>query len=171
MPAEFTFYKLKKPETTILYESPDKTYIIFKNIHDIYNSDDLKNATIIGQSTAIINKILNETDVVTSATIFRKFNEYAGVPYGDDNILVTSSTQYNKFDKDGKVIKDGNYIECVASDQSTGEYANQVGYLERLVDSVKGIDKFKVVFPLPILTYTNAFNSLPQQPSTAPLPA
>jgi hypothetical protein len=43
-----------------LYESPDKTYIIFNNIHDIYNSDDLKNAIIIGQSTAIINKILKE---------------------------------------------------------------------------------------------------------------
>ena len=170
MPAEFTFYKLKKPETTILYESPDKTYIIIKNIHDIYNSDDLKNATIIGQSTAIINKILNETDVVTSATIFRKFNEYAGVPYGDDNILVTSSTQYNKFDKDGKFIKDGNYINCLASEQSTGEYATQVGYVERVVDSKKGVDKFKVYFPQPILTYTNAFNSLPQR-NTAPLPA
>jgi hypothetical protein len=170
MPAEITFYRLKEPTTTILYESPDKTYIISKNIHDIYNSDDLETALIIGQSTAIINKIINETDLVTSSTIFRKFNEQSGVPSGDNNILVTSTTQYNKFDEDGKVIKDGNYIDCVASEQSTGEYANQVGYVERVVDSVKGIVKSRLVFPLPILTYTNAFNSLPQ-PSTAPLPA
>lgn len=170
MPAEFTFYRLKKPETTILYESPDKTYIIFKNMFDVYNSNDLKNATIIGQSTGIVSKILNETDVITSATVFRKFNEYAGVPYGDNNILVSSSTQYNKFSRDGKFINDGNYIQNLASDQSSGEYANQVGYIERVVDSVKGLDKHKVYFPLPILTYTNAFNSLPQ-PSTAPLPA
>ena len=173
MPAEFTVYvkltDLIKPPT-ILYESPDKSYSVFKRIITIYDNDSLETSKVIGMRTIMYTSIKNDDDNnITSVTIYDRFNELAGVPYGDDNILVLNGTRYG--DKYiNNIIKDGVYINIVNPSLSTGEYANQVGYLTFTKDSKKPFASLTVVFPQPILTYTNAFNSLPQ-PSTAPLPA
>jgi hypothetical protein len=66
---------------------------------------------------------------------------------------------------------DGTYIYQVNSTLSNGEYSGQVGNSTFVRNRKDGLNDVNIVnFPLPILTYTNAFNSLPQ-PSTAPLPA
>ena len=66
---------------------------------------------------------------------------------------------------------DGTYTYQVNSTLSSGEYAAQVGYATSIRNSKDNLNDVTVInFPLPIVTYTNAFNSLPQ-PSTAPLPA
>jgi hypothetical protein len=53
---------------------------------------------------------------------------------------------------------------------SIREYANQVCYAQFTRNNSETYDKVVVNFPLPTVTYTNAFNSLSQL-STAPLPA
>jgi hypothetical protein len=177
MPAEFTVYfkisdSIKPP--TILYESPDKSYSVFKRITPVYNSDSLETAKKIGIRTLIYTSIINDydddtkDDNITAVTSYYKFNEFAGVPYGDENILVVNSTRFNDFIN--RKLKDGIFRPIVNPSQSTGEYANQVGYAKVTRDSSKVFESFEFKFPLPILTYTNAFNSLPQ-PSVAPLPA
>jgi hypothetical protein len=173
MPAEFTVYVkiadlVKRP--TILYESPDESYSVYKRIVTLYNTDQLASAIEIGIRTIMYTSIMNNfTNNINSVTVYDRFNELAGVPYGDNNILVVNGTRYGDI-YINKVIKDGVYINIVNPSQSTGEYANQVGYLEFNKDSTKTFASLTFKFPQPILTYTNAFNSLPQ-PSTAPLPA
>jgi hypothetical protein len=134
----------------------------------LYDSDSLENAKVIATQTVIYNNIINVDDLISSQKTFIKFNEYAGVPYGDNNILVTTMTRYN--DIKNTILVDGVYNIIVSQSESTGEYANQVGYIEYVKDSTKIFVKQTLYFPQPIVTYTNAFNSLPQ-PNTAPLPA
>jgi len=171
MPAQFNyFFKIAdtKVPPTIFYETPDKNYAVFERVFPMYNSDNKETAKVIGKYTATYTTITNAEDVITSTKNFLKFNKDSGVPYGDDNILVTTNTRYNKVTD--KIQADGKYIIKVSPNESTGEYANQVGYVEYDKDSSKIFAEQTVYFPLPIVTYTNAFNSLPQ-PSTAPLPA
>jgi hypothetical protein len=171
MPAEFTVYlKLSDTKTTptILYENADKSYRVFKRVYQLYKTDSLENEIIVGTRTIIYTSIINNDYIITTITVYNRFNEYSGVPYGDENILVLNSTRYNKVINN--IVIDGIYRDIVNPSQSTGEYANQVGYEIYVKDSTKTFGSFTFYFPLPILTYTNAFNSLPQ-PSTAPLPA
>ena len=170
MPAEFSYFTKREDykTKTILYESPDKNYIIYKKVINLYNSDDVENAKIIGVSTNMYTETTDADDIVTSTKTYRKFYENAGVPYGDNNILVTNNTRYNKYTD--YILKDGIYTNIVNQNESTGEYANQIGYLNYPKDSSKIFIGHEVYFPLPTVTYTNAFNSLPQ-PNTAPLPS
>jgi hypothetical protein len=174
MPAEFTVYvkisDLIKPPT-ILYESPDKSYSVYKRIVTLYNTDSLATAIEIGIRTIMYTSIMNDlTNNINSVTVYDRFNELSGLPNGDDNILVVNGTRYGDI-YINKVLKDGVYTNIVNTSQSTGEYANQVGYLTFIKDSTKTFASLTFKFPLPILTYTDYFNSLPQKPSTAPLPA
>lgn len=168
MPATIVFYRLKEEAPiTVLYESPDKNYIVYQRYGQIYSNPECTNN--IGNITVINTSTLNEDDEITSIKAFTKFNEKSGYPYGDDNILVVNHTRVNK--KDGDVFIKNIYTGIVNTAESTGEYANQTGYYKYYKkDSEYNSYKYEVFFPLPIVTYTNAFNSLPQ-PSTAPLPA
>lgn len=175
MPAEFNVYvKLSETKTkpTILYENADKSYRVFKRVFQLYKTDSLENEIIVGTHTVTYTSIINNNDIttddITTNIIYIKFNELSGVPYGDDNILVLNKTTYNKYTNN--ILKDGVYTNIVNPSQSTGEYANQVGYEIYVKDSTKVFGSYTIKFPLPTVTYTNAFNSLPQ-PSTAPLPA
>ena len=104
--------------------------------------------------------------------IFIKFNENSGYPYGDDNILVLTATAMNKLIPGTLRLIDGTYVGEVNAELSTGEYAGQVGNFENIRNNKAGLnDVTTIKFPLPIVTYTDAFNSLPQKPSTAPRPA
>lgn len=171
MPAQFSFF-CKTADTkvapTIHHESPDKSYVIFKRTLPIYNTDNLKTTQIIGSYTAMYTSVSNPDDLFTSTQNIIKFFENSGLPYGDDNILVTTSTKSNKVENN--IVIDGKYTLIISANESTGKYANQVGYNSYTKDSSKIFIKHDVYFPLPILTYTNAFNSI-SQPSTAPLPA
>lgn len=171
MPAQVSFYiKISDTKTKpiILYESSDKNYIIYKREMPLYDSDSLENAKVVANQTVIYTNIINVDDLINPNTTFIRFNEILGVPYGDKNILVTNFTNYNNI-KD-KIMVDGVYKFNINQSESSGEYANQVGYIEYIKDSSKIFAKQTVYFPLPTVTYTNAFNSLPQ-PSTAPLPS
>ena len=170
MPAEFSYFTKQEGynKKDILYESPDKNYVIYKKVINLYNSDDVENAKVIGVRTIIYTQTTDADDIVTSTTNYTKFYENAGVPYGDNNILVTNNTRYNKYTD--YILKDGIYTNIVNQNESTGEYANQIGYLNYEKDSTKIFNKGTYYFPLPTVTYTSAFNSLPQ-PSTAPLPS
>jgi hypothetical protein len=82
---------------------------------------------------------------------------------------VISATNVNKI-VNGDLI-DGTYTYQLNSTSSSGEYAAQVGYATSIRNKKDNLNDVTTInFPLPIVTYTNAFNSLPQ-PSTAPLPA
>lgn len=106
---------------------------------------------------------------VLYGNVFVKFFENSGFPHGDDNILVISGTNVNKYVDD--FLIDGTYTYQINSTLSSGEYSGQVGNSTFVRNRKDGLNDVNIVnFPLPILTYTNAFNSLPQ-PSTAPLPA
>ena len=169
MPASFTYYfKVSDTKQTpiFLYESPN--YEIYKRSFPIYNSDNLETSVIIGNYTVIYTSILNENeDLITTSQAFTKFFENSGVPYGDNNILVTNITRVNKVFN--RVVADGVYQFKMNGSLSSGEYANQIGYDTYIKDSTKIFASHTIYFPLPVVTYTNAFNSLPQ-PSTAPLP-
>jgi len=82
MPAEFTVYikvsDTKRTPATILYESPDKSYSVSKREVTIYNTDSLETAKEIGTRTIIYTLI----DNITLTTLWYRFNELAGVPYG-----------------------------------------------------------------------------------------
>jgi hypothetical protein len=182
MPAEFTFYFKDLPQNyngappyIVVYESPNKEYLIVKKTLNIYDSESL--TTIIGICSVtytnfiIIDKNLkqyNSTSVNTSII----FNENASFPNGNDNVLVFEATYIDSIDLSPSNfgLLDGYYKSVVNTSLSTGKYANQAGYRETYKDSTQDFVINKVYFPQPILTYTNAFNSLPQ-PNTAPLPA
>lgn len=108
-----------------------------------------------------------DADSAQYGNTFIKFFENSDLPYGDDNILVLSGTFFNKYSQNGSV--DGTYTHQVNSALSSGEYSGQVGYAQTVKKNGSN-DATTINFPLPTVTYTNAFNSLPQ-PSTAPLPA
>jgi hypothetical protein len=175
MPAQFNCYskvsEVAQP-ATIITETPDKKYIVFKREYPIYNSDNIETAIRIGTNTSIYTVTIsaNNNDNIATLQAFFVFNEYAGVPYGDENVLVVNYTTVNKIDVSNLTLKIGNYTTALNSNLSTGEYANQVGYREYFKTVTKLFNEFIFYFPLPTVTYTNAFNSLPQ-PSTAPLPA
>jgi hypothetical protein len=163
MPASLVFYSKNKGITkTILYESPDKNYIVYQRYSPIYSNPECTDN--IGNRTINYTSTLNEDDEITAVKIFFKFNENSGYPYGDDNILVVNHTRVNK--RNGDVFIKNIYRGSVNTNESTGEYLNQTGYYTYYKEDN---DKYEVFFPLPTVTYTNAFNSLPQ-PSTAPLP-
>jgi hypothetical protein len=168
MPATIVFYREAiAPPKTILYESPNKNYIIYQRYNPLYSNPECTD--IIGNQTTIYTTTFNVDDEITSVKLFLKFNEISGVPYGDDNILVVTNTRVNKIN--GDIFIKNIYTGVVSTNESTGEYANQTGYYNYYkTDSEYNSYKYEVFFPLPIVTYTNAFNSLPQ-PSTAPLPA
>jgi len=168
MPATIVFYREDvTPPKTILYESPDKKYIVYQRYTQIYGNPECTD--IIGYQNIIYTTTFNEVDEITSIKLFLKFNEKSGLPNGDDNILVVNNTRVNKIS--GDTFIKNIYKGVVNSFESTGEYANQVGYyIYYKTDAIYNSFKYEVFFPLPTVTYTNAFNSLPQ-PSTAPLPA
>ena len=167
MPASFTFYN--KPNVVEEFE----TFVFSPNTNVIYYTiniyDSIECTNIIGIAFSEIYNHTFSGNKSNFGNTFIKFFENSGLPYGDDNILVTSGTSVNKV-VDGRLI-DGTYIYQVNSALSSGEYSGQVGNATCVRNRKDGLNDATIVnFPLPILTYTNAFNSLPQ-PSTAPLPA
>jgi hypothetical protein len=51
---------------------------------------------------------------------------------------------------------------------STGQFCNQLGYVVKTKDETR-YRQYDVYFPEQVVTAKNVFNSLPQQPSVAPL--
>ena len=178
MPASFVLYS--KPDDaqnlqrTTLTQDSTLTYYT----RDVYNDPACNPSNLIGSCfyetySHVFNNNLDPksygTNLVLYGNIFIKFNSNSRLPSGDNNILVLSGSNCNKF-VNGTLI-DGLYKGQVNSFLSTGEWAGQVGYSEQVRDRAHKLnDKTTVNFPLPIVTYTNDFNSLPQT-STAPLPA
>jgi hypothetical protein len=173
MPADIVLYYLStevKP-VNILYESSDKKYVVAERTLNVYNSANLENAKIIGTSTNIYTLTVNsKNDNVCTFNAFIEFNETSGVPYGSNNILVWSNTFINNINPVTFLSYYAIYNFPLNTNLSTGEYANQVGYREYIKLEGSLFWKNIIHFPLPTVTYTNAFNSLPQ-PSTAPLPS
>jgi len=171
MPAQFTFYtKISESNAppTIYYESSDKKYKTFGRTSNIYNNEDLETCKIIGTKFVIYNTILVDDENIQAFTSTSyKFNENSGLPFGNDNILVVDSKFWNGVINN--ITTFGIKIASIST-SSTGEFANQTGYEEYIKDGKKIFAQTTIYFPLPIVTYTNAFNSLPQ-PSTAPLPS
>ena len=166
------------PATIVFYTDPNdvQDYEQFVFSPNTILSYFTRNVYSDPQCTKIIGTIFYETydhrfsgNSVLYGNVFIKFFENSGFPYGDDNILVISGTNVNKLVNN--FLIDGTYMSQVNSTLSSGEYSGQVGNSRTIRNIKDGLnDVSTVYFPLPILTYTNAFNSLPQ-PSTAPLPA
>jgi hypothetical protein len=167
MPASLTYYREKTAsKAQIEFLSGDTDYAVIQEILNLYD----KNDNIIGTNTSLSTLVRNPAgDIILTGNSYVKFNELSGYPYGDDNIFSFTFTIFNKLDFTTGLLVDGTYPSN-SNACSTGEYANQVAYAQLIRDSTQKYDKVTVNFPLPTLTYTNAFNSLPQ-PSTAPLPA
>ena len=168
MPATIVFYT--NPSDVQDYEkfvfSPNTTLTYFTR--NVYS--DPQCSKIIGTKfyETYVHNFSGNSAIYFNA--FIKFFENSGFPYGDDNILVISGTSVNKTRPDNLLL-DGTYIYQVNSALSNGEYSGQVGNCRHIVNREASLNNVTTVyFPQPILTYTNAFNSLPQ-PSTAPLPA
>ena len=171
MPAFFSvFWKIAdtKVSPVVLYESADKSSSVYRREWSVYDSSNSKTAKVIGSLISVYEATTTANDQRSVVSSFFKFFENSGLPYGDDNILVAETTLYNKYVNG--VRADGLYTHPVNQSLSSGEYANQVGYATYVKDSSKVFAEFTFNFPLPVVTYTNVFNSLPQ-PSTAPLPA
>ena len=166
MPASFTFYNNSKEYLNLKISTSEDgvTSRTFSKI--IYNSHDLDKS--IGIATYSYNfQYDSNNNVYNYGNMFIKFDNNSGFPNGEDNILVLSSTSVNKFDKNNESV-DREFTQQINQSLSTGEYSGQIGYSD--TSRRNGVVTRNVYFPQPILTYTNAFNSLPQ-PSTAPLPA
>jgi len=167
MPATITVYS--KPDDTQDFErfaSSPNTYTDYFT-RNIYDNPECTRQIGVGfyeSNTHIFSK-----NICVYGDVFIKFFENSGFPYGDDNILVISGTNVNKVINNSLI--DGTYTYQVNSALSSGEYAAQVGYATSIRNRKDNLNDVTVInFPLPTVTYTNAFNSLPQ-PSTAPLPA
>jgi hypothetical protein len=186
MPSEIVFYFKNLPKNYngkktyhVVYETPGKDYCIIKKTLNVYDSETLTKkigVASVTYTTYTIIDVNNEqynTIIVNTIIIF---NDNTSFPNGNDNILVFDATYlgdiYSLSDLSSSnfALLDGFYKSVINTSLSTGEYANQVGYRETVKDVSKNFVKNTVYFPLPIVTYTNAFNSLPQ-PSTAPLPS
>ena len=167
MPASLTYYRENTAsKAQIEFLSGDSDYAVIQEILNLYDEND----NIIGTNTSLSTLVRNPAgDIILTGNSYVKFNELSGYPYGDDNIFSFTFTFFNKLDFTTGLLVDGTYTG-ISNAYSTGEYANQVAYGQLIRDSSQKYDKETVNFPLPTLTYTNAFNSLPQ-PSTAPLPA
>ena len=167
MPAKIVVYS--KPTDIQDYErfvSSPNTYMDYFT-RNVYSSPDC--TTIIGVAFYESTFHTFSKNLCVYGDTFIKFFKNSGFPYGDDNILVISGTNVNKIVKNDLI--DGTYIFQVNSAFSSGEYQGQVGNATFTRNKKSGLNDVTVInFPLPIVTYTNAFNSLPQ-PSTAPLPA
>jgi len=167
MPATMTLYS--KPDDAQEYErfvSSPNTYMVYftRNVYD--NSECTRKIGVAFYENTFHTFSKN---ICVYGDVFIKFFKNSGFPYGDDNILVISATNVNKT-VNGDLI-DGTYTYQLNSTSSSGEYAAQVGYATSIRNKKDNLNDVTTInFPLPILTYTNAFNSLPQ-PSTAPLPA
>lgn len=168
MPASFILYTLR--DEYIDFEQIDissTTYQLFWG-KNVFSDPECTNK--IGQFFTENNiHSWGESNFTTYSSNLLKFFENSGLPYGDDNILVSNLTTNNKYIP-GSGLLDGTYIQQVNTFLSTGEWSGQIGYATITRDSTKIYDKAEVNFPLPVVTYTNAFNSLPQ-PNTAPLPS
>jgi hypothetical protein len=166
MPASFKFYGIPDDvqDTEIFVFSPNTYQFIYTRF--LYSDPECTNR--IGSAYYdLLSHNFNDNNSL-SGNAFIKFFPNSGVPQGDDNILVISGTNFNKV-VNGK-LKDGTYTFQVNSTLSSGEWSGQVGYVTEVKSTENGLNFFTFNFPLPTLTYTNAFNSLPQ-PSTAPFPA
>jgi hypothetical protein len=186
MPAEIVFYFRNLPKnyngkkpSRVLFETPDKSYCIVRKTLNVYDSETLTKKIGVASVTYTLDKLIDANDEIQNIIIVNTviiFNDNASFPNGNDNILVFDATYagdvYNLSDLSSSnfALLDGFYKSVVNTSLSTGEYANQLGYRETVKDVSKNFVKNTVYFPLPTVTYTNAFNSLPQ-PSTAPLPS
>jgi hypothetical protein len=167
MPASLVYYS-EKTSSNIQPEfiSGELDYALFQDFFNLYD----ENNNVIGSETTLGTFVRNPSgDIIINTNSYIKFNELSGFPYGDDNILSFTFTYVNKVDLTNYQLIEGTYTG-VSNACSSGEYANQVAYSQFTIDNSQKYDKIIVNFPLPTVTYTNAFNSLPQ-PSTAPLPA
>jgi hypothetical protein len=186
MPSEIVFYFKNLPKNyngekshRVIYENPDEDYRIIKKTLNVYDSETLTKKIGVASVTYTLDKLIDvnykeyNTIIVNTFIIF---NDNTSFPNGNNNILVFDATYvgdiFNLSDLSSSnfALLDGFYKSVVNTSLSTGEYANQVGYRETVKDASKNFVKNTVYFPLPTVTYTNAFNSLPQ-PSTAPLPS
>ena len=176
MPASLSYYRAKNTTTIdVDFISSDLDTSIGKTLQNLYDAD----GNLIGTENILLEAVkFASDDVIVTYTSFSRFNELSGFPNGDDNILSLTTTFVNKLTDSSLpilkedsllILKEGTYT-LNYNPLSIGEYANQVCYAQFTRDNSQTYDKVVVNFPLPILTYTNAFNSLPQ-PSTAPLPA
>jgi len=166
MPAKFSIYNkpvIEDLETVAILPSTNFTSYKLK----FYDTQECTKQIGVGFTQVYTHNF--DLDNANYGNTFIKFFKDSGLPYGDDNILVLSSTVFNKYGSGGSV--DGIYNYQVNSALSSGEYAGQVGYAVSIKNQKDKLNEVTTVnFPLPTVTYTNAFNSLPQ-PSTAPLPS
>jgi len=173
MPAKFTVYvqiasaSSPRLEDEKVVLSPTTYIEFFKKL--IYNDPECKNEPIGIKTYQSLVHTFPTGKPIVDLTTYYNFNEKSGLPYGDANILITSQSIGNYYVNGKK--PEGDYYEQVNSTLSTGEWSGQVGYVKQNKKNANSIsNKYEFNFPLPIVTYTNTFNSLPQ-PSTAPLPA
>lgn len=166
MPASFTIYVPRSifsgREVITISPTTSELFINF----NVYSDPELTNQ--VGQLFSDTMIHAWSGNVTTYNTTFIKFSSNSGLPNGDDNILVGNLTTNNKFTS-GSGLANGTYYQQSNTFLSTGEWSGQTGYATITRDSTKTYDKVDVQFPIPVVTYTNAFNSLPQ-PNTAPLP-
>ena len=90
----------------------------------------------------------------------------AGIPSGSIDFTLNYYNETTFTSNPSENI--GSYTNGLNAPVSTDAYCNQVGY----VTKTKSSSQFRTYlfnWPLPVVNYTNAFNSLPQ-PSVAPLP-
>lgn len=167
MPATMTLYS--KPTDVQDYErfvSSPNTYIDYFT-RNVYNNPECTRKIGVAFYESTFHTF--SKNICVYGDTFIKFFKNSGFPYGDDNILVISFTNVNKT-VNGDLI-DGTYTCQLNSTSSSGEYAAQVGYATFTRNTQSGLNDVTIInFPLPIVTYTNVYNSL-SQPSTAPLPA
>ena len=176
MPATLVYYRAKNTTTLdVDFISSDLDNSSGKTLQNLYDAD----GNLIGTENTLLQGVkFASDDIVVTYTSFNRFNELSGFSNGDNNILSLTTTFVNKLTDNSLpilkedsllMLKEGTYT-LNYNPMSTGDYANQVCYAQFTRDNSQQYDKIIVNFPLPILTYTNAFNSI-SQPSTAPLPA
>lgn len=172
MPANFKFYVDKASEQVVVISTSDS------------NATTQVSAPVLGSE--------DKTDIIGTLFAIKIWNkdaygnEWANsqwyIQFFDNSGLPTNST-LKLFDAlFNQTTGKENPTETIPVDQtsvvvtgsvdplgSTGEFLNQPGYFNKTNYSTKSFRLYEVYFPQAVVTYTNAFNSLPQ-PSVAPLP-
>jgi len=171
MPASFTVYI---NDTQMEYEkvvlSPTTYIEFFKNFLYKYDDPECKKEPIGILAVEQSVHIFPTGNMIQNGNAYNNFYSNSGLPYGDANILIVSFSNSTNLLNNAS-SQDSSYSQQVNPILSTGEWSGQIGYENATIDKTNPkISKHEFNFPLPIVTYTNAFNSLPQ-PSTAPLPA
>jgi hypothetical protein len=170
MPSQFTFYSNKNSEVLISNTSYGNTNISVVSANVLSSQSD---SSVIGQLLVTkTNTVDNNNNVYANFEWQIQFNSNANVP---PNLLALSFGFFNQTTSgqnptekipvgQSQVVVTGG----INSASCNGEYCNQFGYCNKTKYASSSFRQYDIYFPQLVASYTNVFNSLPQQ-NVAPL--